>query len=57
METSTIFIMEAYAAIVVELSSDGLIKQQNLQILLAEKIEGVTTEIAQTHQILNAVLM
>ena len=57
METSTIFIMEAYAAIVVERSSDGLIKRQNLQILLAEKIEGVTTEIAQMHRILNAELM
>ena len=49
METNTIFIMEAYAATVVELSSDGLIKRQNLQILLAEKIEGVIIEIAQIH--------
>ena len=47
METNIIFIMEAYAAIVVELFSDGRIKRQNLQILLAEKIEGVIIEIAQ----------
>ena len=57
METNTIFIMEAYAATVVELSSDGLIKRQNLQILLAEKIEGVIIEIAQIQLILNAELM
>ena len=57
METNTIFIMEAYAATVVELSSDGLIKRQNLQILLAEKIEGVIIEIAQIQPVLNAGLM
>ena len=57
METNIIFIMEAYAATVVELSSDGPIKRQNLQILLAEKIEGVIIEIAQIQPILNVELM
>ena len=49
--------MEAYAATVVELSSGGLTKRRNLQILLAEKIEGAIIEIVQIHPILNVELM
>ena len=57
METNIISIMVAYVATVVELSSVGLTKRRNLQILLAEKIEGVIIEIAQIQPILNAELM
>ena len=57
METNIISITVAYVATVVELSSVGLTKRRNLQILLAEKIEGVIIEIAQIQPILNAELM